>query len=449
MLDGFFTESDIKGESFVTQRYEPKDDFTQNYVEDLAGELGLVTAGTRETSKKKLIRCLSDVLVAAYSAPSGLICWPMDANRYLTGGPYSRDIAVQVREALAPYLTVVQTHTRGVSRVYRIDKTIAPSGIRFREHDCIPLIEVRESKPNIYTKYGKPKGARVPLHHFTGRYEHLYEEMLKINRAMGQHPLQGPEGEEWCRVVRVFNDRRLDRGGRLYSRFQTLKSDYRLKCTIDGEPVGEIDVKASFLFLCAVEAGCAHTLSADPYQQIAFVQREPRLRGLAKRLVMRLLSKPELPQKFPKGDNKGGQVIPLREEYSLPKDAKVGTYVEDIYRAFPFLKLLETNAGNLMFCESNLILKTMIRLLDEDPSLVTYPVHDCLICKIKDKDKVAETLQDVMFETLGAEPSLDFEYGDPKQEESIPRKRMNTEGTNNLLSWLQDGDIILIDEEDS
>ena len=39
MLDGFFTESDIKGESFVTQRYEPKDDFTQNYVDDLAGEL--------------------------------------------------------------------------------------------------------------------------------------------------------------------------------------------------------------------------------------------------------------------------------------------------------------------------------------------------------------------------------------------------------------------------
>jgi hypothetical protein len=182
----------LSGEAFVARRFEPKNQETSVYVEDLARFLGLVPSG-RMTSDQKIIYCLSDVLVAAMTSLTGRICWPMDAALF-TGSAYGRTIALRVNDALKALglLEQVQKPVWGRnprSAVFLIDKSIAPDWLQFREHKQVPVIEVRDAKPDYYHRYGKAKGKRLNLSRFKGQYEPLRDQMTFIVQAMGKHPL--------------------------------------------------------------------------------------------------------------------------------------------------------------------------------------------------------------------------------------------------------------------
>jgi hypothetical protein len=405
-----------EGEAFVVPLWEPKDEQTLQYVEELGATLGILPA-KRKTSSEKIILCLSDVLVAVLTSSFGFICWPT-ARGGLVHGPYGRDIAVPVKDAFEKHrlLYCVRKPRFGGNNaraaIYKIDKNLAPDWLRFKQHDQVPPIEVRDAKPDYRTRSGKkPKGKRISLRRFGHEVEAPLAQMRRILDGMKTQPLEAPEGAEWTRCQRIFNDGRLDSGGRVYGGWQGRKADERLSFTIDGEPVAEIDIKASYLFLASRLSGYTEPLSSDPYSNIKFVQKEPRLRGLAKRLVSTMLSKSNALTKFPQGDkkNENGKVISVKEQFGLPKKAKVADYTSDILRTFPFLHQVKGRAGELMYWESELVLECMDRLLGADRPVVTYPVHDCLICKRSDEPQVVEMLQTVMLSKLGAAPTLDAE----------------------------------------
>jgi hypothetical protein len=375
----------------------------------------------------------------------------MDANLF-SGGPYGRDKAMEVKQALeaAGHLKLVQRPRQGSSAVYKVNKLIAPKALRFQEHDKTPVLEVRATKPDIYLRHGRPKGKKLKLNSFDrAEYEDLKAEMEQIVQAMGEHPLQAHDGTEWSRCTRIFNDGRFDRGGRVYGGWQSRKKEERRDFRIDQEPVCEIDIKASFLFLASRLMGHKRPLSTDPYKDIPFVQRDIELRGLAKILVSSLLSKPERPQQFPKSDLKddNGNTIPLKKYYKIPKREGVSCYIDDILKAYPFLKDLQGHAGQLMFLESQLIVKTMLRLLDQPTPIVAYPVHDCLICKESDKEIVVKILREVFLDQLGAEPSLEVKFSDScrKDETILPSQHLQEDSP--WLDWFSQDEVELIEDD--
>lgn len=441
----------LEGSGFVARKYQPKDARTAEYVECFAKELGL-WEGARPTTQQKYLKCISDVIVAAKQAGDGLICWQMDANQF-SGSAYGRDKADTVREALIKqgYLELLQKGFPGSSAVYQIDKSIFPTDLKFIEHDQTPLIEVRDSKPDYFLRNGrKPKGRRVPLKSFSGAHKPLEKQMQVVVSSMEKAPLTAPEGTQWTRCHRIFNDGRLDRGGRVYGGWQSRKATERLTYTIDGEQVVEVDIKASYLFLASRLAGSSDPLPTDPYAAIPFVQERKGLRDLAKQLVSAILSKPERPTKFPRGSKKdeAGRIISVRDQFGLGNGAKVDDYLNDIFRAFPFLKQFQGRSGELMFMESQLILEAMETLASRSSPVVVYPVHDCLICKKSDEQQVVSTLQDVMRSNLGAAPTLETEYPDGKTQ--IHDGDQQTTSGPGFMDWyLEDDDECLVIEEDS
>lgn len=414
----------LEGEAFVTPRREPKNKETKDYILQLAEDLNLITPTTRPTSVGKISKCLSDVLVAALVSRSGLICWPTSRNA-LAFGPYGGDIAVRVRDSLvaAEVLEKIQAPIFGpygsMSAVYQIDKNLAPDWLRFKEHDQVIPIEVRDEKPEYRTRFGKkPKGRRISLSKFVDEIDAPLGQMKKLLQGMSDQPLTAPDGTAWSSCKRIFNDCRLDRGGRVYGDWQHRKANERLHFTITGEPVSEIDIKASYLFLASRITRSNHAFEADPYKEIGFVKQHPHLRGLAKKLVSAMLCREAgRPSTFPDGEkkNSSGKTISLREEFNLPKRARVSDYINDILHAFPFLSELQGIAGELMYLESEVVLECMERLLDAPNPIVTYPVHDCLICKRSDEQPIVDMLWSVMKSRFGAYPSLDVDSLDRDQ----------------------------------
>ena len=84
-------------------------------------------------------------------------------------------------------------------------------------------------------------------------------------------------GGEHYGYERVFNNLSWKKGGRLYSSgedcYQCWSEAERLKMTINGEPVAEIDIKASFLTIYHAMARQPLQGSGDPYAAIAEIDR--------------------------------------------------------------------------------------------------------------------------------------------------------------------------------
>ena len=76
-------------------------------------------------------------------------------------------------------------------------------------------------------------------------------------------------GGEHNGYIRVFNNRSWDKGGRLYSvgehTYQQMPEAERIKMTINGEPVAEIDIRASHLTIYHAMVGQPLEGSSDPY----------------------------------------------------------------------------------------------------------------------------------------------------------------------------------------
>jgi hypothetical protein len=147
-----------------------------------------------------------------------------------------------------------------------------------------------------------------------------------------------PEGETQCSLARLFNEGRLDCGGRLYGPWQSLKEAERLRLNIDGCPVCEIDLVGSFLFLGLTLSG-APMMDEDPYARIAFVRNDPTKRGLAKKLTLAVISVGEKLRKFPKG---------VRKEFDLQHGDNLDQYQNDILEVYPILEHLGVHGLELM-----------------------------------------------------------------------------------------------------
>jgi hypothetical protein len=102
----------------------------------------------------------------------------------------------------------------------------------------------------------------------TAHTEQLATDVRELNEFLGDCKITGGEHNGY---TRNFNNASWDKGGRLYSvggGYQQLSEEKRLQMMINGEPVAEIDIKASYLTIYhAKMVGEPLDASSDPYER--------------------------------------------------------------------------------------------------------------------------------------------------------------------------------------
>jgi len=416
-----------EADQFVLQDFEPGDENTRLHVLALLDELGLTA--TRPTTQKKYVLAVSDFLMCVKHSTYGLISWPGGTDVY-TGGPYGAEIARKVRGTIieSGFLSRIQKSSTldQLAAVYRADPAVAPPWLKFKHHGLGPTVQVRSQK-TLDPDTGRKVGGR-PLSRkgFLPEILPLEEQVKEINRVLAKHPLEMWCGAEHGRVKRIFNNGSLTSGGRLYGPWQRESEDERLRSSIDGQSVCEIDLKASYVAIANAVLGDGAALGSDPYQQIKFVRSandgpdRTRMREAAKTLVSAYISKRGVMNRFPKGRKSKTldphtstyPTISFKEKYGL--SGPVTEYLEDIFVAFPFLTKVPECQHDFMFMESEIIVSSVADLAAE--GIPAYPVHDCLLVKIADQDKAIEALQTHMIRLLGTVVDMDVTHLDDDAE---------------------------------
>lgn len=405
----------IEARCFVRRRWEPRDEYTWDGLLRLANALGV--APKRPSDQEKVVRCLSDLCMAIRHAPDGIISW-QTGSAEMAGPPYGRDIAIPIMERLhyEGLMSLVQKSSKQdkLARIYAVDGSICSETYRFKQHHDYRPVEVRSTKRRLGHKIigGTPLGRRA----FIEQIDVYEEQIYRINDFMAEHPLCSDDGISFSGCRRIFNNGSLKSGGRVYGDWQSLPEDERLKLRIDGEPVCEIDIKACFLALAYGAFGNGVRPSDDPYSDVGFVkncqdpERRKELRTVAKLLVVAYLSKDGDMKKFPKVEQKRGEkkAVPFRKKFNLTHN--VDHYIDDILKTHPVLVHQKQYGDDLMFKESSLMLSAIQNLLSV--GVVSFPIHDCLLVSLSNKDAAVQALSDAMRLHLHYQQAMDISYFD-------------------------------------
>lgn len=232
----------------------------------------------------------------------------------------------------------------------------------------------------------------------------------RLNDYYRKHPLELPSGHAAASVTRVFHDGRYNAGGRLYGAWTGLdQKGKRLHCTIDNEPVVEIDIRASQPTLLSsllghklgglgpkgkwddVYSELSHLASVHHYWTIVDdktdkIELIKRNRNVAKGVVMALIgSGSPLKSKATSELVKDFGLTP--QGWSLFRDRLVETIpalndLEPRYDQKGQLQGYINGAGFLSHHESEMTLRTVEALIEQD--VPAYSVHDSLMVKASD-----------------------------------------------------------------
>lgn len=211
VLQAFTPETDdfVEAGAFVRPIYTPKDEATEEILEEFLASIGL-------PSEERYRNAMASVVVAYRATErkrSNLIASPGNANYYAKTG-YSYPVAMRVRDALIEHghLYRVSRQAQGQSVVFEV------SGLnldgRYQSHIPWP-VRAREKK-----RPGAERGHTLTrdecLRRFGSEYRDAERRMERLNQVYGSHPLTSSDGTAWGGAYRIFNNGRLDRGGRLY-----------------------------------------------------------------------------------------------------------------------------------------------------------------------------------------------------------------------------------------
>ena len=306
----------------------------------------------------------------------------------------------------------------------------------------LPTIKINKAESRGQRERRKKLKKTKPYYKAT-EAQHLFNDACRasesrlqsLNKYWQQHPLVMQDGHAAACATRVYHDGRMDAGGRLYGAWTGIKKNTdgikrRLYSTIDGEPVCELDIKASqptlFSSLLGYRLGGLKKddtwydvygeLSSLWATNISWAKHDQlidqhdlirRNRSVSKAVVMALI-----------GSGKAFKTTitdELGEDFGLT-DQGWSYFRDALNQTIPALEMLEprydekgqitgymNGSGFLSYHESEMMMLTLEHLMAL--GIPAYPVHDCLIVKVKDS-KVAsqvfrETISDYCYKMSG------------------------------------------------
>jgi hypothetical protein len=254
----------------------------------------------------------------------------------------------------------------------------------------------------------------------TAEAKSLRSEVAELNAHFATHKLEGARHIGWVRKFHGASPDKymLNRGGRLYSQppmpatnYQNMSQERRLKLRMDGEPVSEIDISASYLTIFYGAHG-QRIKTNDAYSNI--IGPDALHRAIVKFWVNASFGNRSLITKW-SADLKKAFAKRYREDGWIidPKKYPVRSVREQTIARYPLLGQWGTKTapnmpwsyGHLMFSESRVIISTMLRLAREH-NIPSAPVHDSLIVP-RSKEVIAYRILDEQFtKNIGVVPKL-------------------------------------------
>ena len=185
-----------------------------------------------------------------------------------------------------------------------------------------------------------------------------------------------------------------EQGGRFYSAgddsYQNLPGEERLKLTIGGEPVAEVDVRASFITI--LYAMHQINFEGDPYVIEGLgIEGRPAV----KMFVAATIGNGAPIAKWSKRHAKdffADTGLKLGKQWPLPDVAERTLYKHPLLRRLDApIKGLKRDWSDIMWIESEAIRKTMLDL-KRNYQVPSYPVHDSLVVPKSKADRAAKQL---------------------------------------------------------
>lgn len=230
----------------------------------------------------------------------------------------------------------------------------------------------------------------------------ILAEMERINRWLSNADLRwaGDCQEDGVdlslrHMKRIFNNGRLDHGGRLYGGFwQRCSSEDRFaSLSIEGEQVASVDFAQS-----AVRQAYALVGRDVPSGDLYLVPGLEPYRREVKEIINALLAKTSPATRFPKGTR--GR---------FPTSWKFSKVLQFIGRAHPNLvPLFGKGLGyKFMYQESQVLIRVLLELMDH--GVVGLPLHDCVLVR-RSKASIAKEVMERSFrEVIGADGVVEVE----------------------------------------
>ena len=203
-------------------------------------------------------------------------------------------------------------------------------------------------------------------------------EVEEINEFVSQFEIEGANHAGFRRIFNQGDTESFDwnKGGRLYGvgeeSYQLLHEDERAQIRLNGEPVVEVDIRASHLTIVYELMGQGLDLADDPYEIEGF----PRV--VVKKWITMTFGHNKLHQAWPRDAQ---EKLAEKGITELQKEFPIAVVRSAVFKRHPIIQdWLDSpyDCFDLMFIESEKIIKAMLAL-KRDHGVVSLPVHDSLI----------------------------------------------------------------------
>jgi hypothetical protein len=245
-----------------------------------------------------------------------------------------------------------------------------------------------------------------------GKARELEQQVRDLNEFLDRFDLRWGSHRGYIRVFNQGDHPSFDwnKGGRLYSQgddsYQRLSQDQRLGMTINGDPICEIDIRASYLTVYHAHFGMPLDAKRDPYELPGL---PAEARDVIKLWFVATFGNNGHLDRWPREIAKK-----YREEHGRPigKRYPVKRIREKALKLYPLLEKWGTEDfgwSDLMFIESQAMIGAMSELMSLGiPSL---SVHDSLIVPASKQEIAAQTLSKHYLKETGTVPVLKVNVG--------------------------------------
>ncbi len=235
------------------------------------------------------------------------------------------------------------------------------------------------------------------------RTQALEQQVKDLNQFLDVFDIRGGTHRGYIRVFNMGNtpDFDWDKGGRLYSsgepNYQRLRKDQRARMTINGSPVVELDVRASYLTILFGILERSDELPEDPYA-VPHLHRE-----VVKKWMVATIGHNGHISRWP------SQLIKdhLEKTGEDLKQHRVRDVSAQVFKHLPLFERwaeLPVTWADLMYLESEAMVRTMAALMAQ--GIASLTVHDSLIVPEASADLAKASLKAKYLEVCGAEPTV-------------------------------------------